>query len=126
MKAINEHIQVYAIWVNGRDIEDINQSFPVNTNIDTNIWHSDFKKAVKDYFNAKVKDSEGEYGCYSEIYKDYHVGLFSIDINIKEFENKFDLDFDINNEDVQDIIPNYVNYDFNVVAERIGKFIKSK
>jgi hypothetical protein len=125
METIQGHIQVYSVWVNGRVIEDINQHFPVNCNIlNYDNWHNDFKQATKDYFGAKVKDSDDDYGFYSEIYKDYHVALYSININIREFENKFDLKFDIENEEVQEMIPYYVDYDFNVVAERIGKFKK--
>jgi hypothetical protein len=122
-KSIYNNIQVYNVWVNGRSIEDVDQHFPVNTNIDRN-WNSNLKQAVKDYFNAKVNDCDSEDGFYSEIYQDYIVTLFSIDINIDEFEKKYQIKFDIDNEQVQELIPYYCDYNLNTVAERISKFKK--
>lgn len=123
MYIINEHIQVYNVWVNGRDKENTNNHFPIDCNIDNyNIWHTDLKKAVDDYFNVVINDADDENGLYSEIYVDYHVALYSIDIDIEEFKRMYKMEFDITNDKVQDIIPYYVDYNFNVVAERIGHF----
>ena len=36
MEPISGHIQVYNIWVNGRDINDTNQHFPIDCNVNTN------------------------------------------------------------------------------------------
>lgn len=122
MKTVNGHIQVYAIWVNGRDIEDEDQHFPIDSNVDLDFeWISDFKTAANSYLSCEAKE-ENENGFYCDIYKDYHVALYSIDINVEEFENMFDLDFDIENDDVQESIPYYVDYDFNTVAEKIKEF----
>ena len=124
MKPIKGHIQVFSIWVNGRDINDTDQHFPIDCNVNTHEWRFGLKQVVNDFYKVKVKDADGEHGFYSEIFKDFHVALCSIDINIKDFENRFDLDFDIEDENVQEMIPYYVDYDLNVVAERIGKFSK--
>lgn len=124
MEIVNGHIQVYNVWVNGRDIEDVNMHYPIDCNIENyNNWHCDLKKATRDYFEANVKDVCND-GLNSDIYQDYHVALYSIDINVKDFENMFDLDFNMDDDNVQEMIPYYVNYDFNVVAERIDNFIK--
>lgn len=123
MESIYKNVIVYNIWVNGRDIEDVDQHYPVNSNLNNyNVWHSDFKRATDDYFNTEVKDSDREFGYYSEIYQDYIVILFSIDINVNEFENMFDLDFDLKDERVQEMIPYYVDYNLNTIAERIDNF----
>lgn len=120
MKSKYNHIQVYNVWVNGRDIEDVDQHFPINSNVDRK-WHSDFKKASQDYLSAKA-ENECEQGFNDEIFQDYQVILFSIDIDIDKFQDMFDLDFDLENDDVLEMIPYYCDYDFNVVAERIEKF----
>ena len=120
MKTINGHIQVYNVWVNGRDMFDKNQHFPIDSNVERE-WHTDFKLASSDFLNA-VANEESEHGMYCEIFKDYHVCLYSIDINVKDFENMFDLNFDLNDDRVQEMIPYYVDYNLNVVAERIAKF----
>ena len=123
MKTVNGHIQVYNIWVNGRDIEDNNQHYPIDNNIeDNNVWHNNLKKAVTDFENVVIEDRNITDGLYSDIYSDYHVAFYSIDINVKEFENMFDLDFDLDDDRVQEMIPYYVNYDFNVVTEKVCKF----
>jgi len=124
--SIYNNVIVYCLWVNGRLIEDVDQHFPIDSyNVkDTNIWHSDFKKATQDFFKAKVKDSDSEHGYHTEIFQDYSVCLYSIDIDIEEFENRFDLTFNLEDDDVQECIPYYINYEFNTVAERIGKFKK--
>ena len=121
---IGGHIQVYNIWVCGRDIDDNNQHFPITPkNIDVHDnWHSDLKKACSDFFKVRVKDKDSEHGYYSEIYSDYIVVFYSIDINIKDFENRFDLDFNLDCEKCQEMIPYYCDYDFNVVDERVSLF----
>lgn len=126
-KAIKGHIIVYTIWLNGRSIDNIENHYPIDCyNVDgIREWTTNFKKIVKDYFKIIVKDSDNKDGDYTEAFKDYHICLYSIDVDIKEFEIMFGLDFDINNEDVQDCLPDYINYDFNVVAERIAKFKKT-
>jgi hypothetical protein len=121
MNKKKENIIVYCVWVNGRDIDDENQHFPIDTNVEGD-WHSDFKRAFTDYYGA-IGFEYDEFGDASnDLYKDYIVILFSININIEKFENMFDLDFDIDNDDVQEMIPYYINYDFNIVAERISEF----
>lgn len=123
METINGHIQVYTVWVNGRDIDDVNQHFPVNCNIENyGNWHCNIKQAVNDYYDVEVYDIEGDEGLYSDIYQDIHIALYSIDINVKDFESKFDLNFDLDDVNTQEMIPYYVDYDFNVVAERIDIF----
>ena len=126
MENVNGFIQVYNLWANGRDIDNLDMEFPIfpNDGGDYHNWHTDLKKAVKDFFGVKIKDSDSENGFYTLTYKDYHVTLFSIDVNIKEFEEMFDVKFDFENDDIQELISNYVNYDFNTVAERISKFKK--
>lgn len=122
METVNGHIQVYTLWVNGRCKEDTNQHFPIDSNIEeTHEWSSDFKKSSSDFLSCEAM-KESEHGLYSDIYQDYHVALFSIDINIEKFENMFDLDFDIEDERVQEMIPYYNDYDFNTVCERISNF----
>lgn len=51
MKAINGHIQVYNVWVNGRDIDDENQHFPIDSNTEQE-WHCNFKRATADFFGC--------------------------------------------------------------------------
>ena len=115
MENVNGFIQVYNLWANGRDIDNLDMEFPIfpNDGGDYHNWHTDLKKAVKDFFGVKIKDSDSENGFYTLTYKDYHVTLFSIDVK-----------FDFENDDIQELISNYVNYDFNTVAERISKFKK--
>ena len=96
LKPIAGHMQVYSVWVSGRDIDDNDQHFPIIME-DCHEWTNNLKGAVKLYNSVKVSDV-GEFGLNSEIYRDYIVILFSIDINVKEFENRFDLDFDIEDE----------------------------
>jgi hypothetical protein len=118
---INGYVQVYQVWISGRDINDNNQHHPiVNENVDK-YWHTDFKQASEDYINVIVNNKD-KHGLYSDIYKDYIVQLFSIDINIEDFENTYNLEFDLNNEYVQEAIPYYVDYDFHTVAERVSNF----
>jgi hypothetical protein len=123
-ESIYNHVIVYCLWINGRSCDDVDQHFPIESyNVkDRNLWQTDFKKVTQDYFKAKVKDSDDPNGYYTEIYQDYTVILFSIDIDVDKFEKHYNLKFDIENDDVQDYIPYYVNYDFNTVAERIAKF----
>lgn len=98
----------------------MNQHFPIDSNVQ-NVWHNNLELAVDNYLHCIVSNG-GEFGLHSDIYQDYHVCLYSIDINVKEFENKFDLDFDLEDDNVQEMIPYYVDYDFNVVAERVDVF----
>jgi hypothetical protein len=114
-----DFIQVYQIWVNGRFIADRDQHFPIESNIERGDWHSDFKKATEDYFMVKAK-----YKLYPYVYKDYIVTFYSIEINIPEFEKQYDVKFDLNDDYVQEMIPYYVDYNFNTVAEKILKFKK--
>lgn len=110
------YVQVYNVWVNGRDADDLDQHYPIDTNINRD-WHSDFKKATEDYFNAKSLKM-----CDELVYQDYQVSLFSIDINIEAFEEMFGLKWDLTDDNVLEMIPYYKDYDFNTVAERIAKF----
>jgi hypothetical protein len=121
MKSKYNFVQVYNVWVNGRDKNDVDQHFPVNNNLDRN-WHTDFKQAAMDYFKAKVRDCEGKFGLYSEIYQDYIVTLYSFEVEPVKFKEKFGLEFDLSDEQVQELVPYYVDYNFNTVAERISKF----
>lgn len=115
-------IQVYSIWVNGRDCDDENQHFPIDSNCEID-WHMDFNRAYKDYTGCFASDSTSEGIWNSEIYSDYIVILYSIDIEITKFENMFDLDFDINCDECQEMMPYYCDYDLNTVAEKIKKFV---
>jgi hypothetical protein len=116
-KTINGNLQVYSVWVHGREYGLKNEfAFEITE------WTNNFKSALDKYFNTEIKDSDLEGGYYTEIYKDCHIILFSIDINVKEFEKKFGIKFDMNNEDCIECIPYYCNYDFNTVSERITKF----
>ena len=119
MKSKYNHIQVYNVWINGRVKNDVDQHFPIDSTHERN-WHSDFKQASTDYLSAQAVNVEDN--SYKDIFQDYYVCLYSIDIDINKFQNMFDLNFDLDNEDVQEMIPYYVDYDLNVVAERIAQF----
>lgn len=126
MKSKYNFIQVYNVWVNGRSVDDIDQQYPIDTNV-AREWHTDLKRAVKDFYNAKAEESnKTEFGDI--IYQDFQVNLFSIDIDLDEFEKRFDLDFNINCDKCQEMIPYYdknpdgLGYDFNTVAERVVDF----
>lgn len=128
MKKVEEHVIIYSIWVNGRLFEDTNQHFPIfpkDKKIIVNDWHDNFKKACSDYHKIKIADdyiADGAVSYNTEIFLDYHVCLYSIDVDVKEFEEMFDIKFDLKNDNVHEAIPHYVNYNFNVVAERIADF----
>jgi len=116
MKIINGYTQVYCVWVNGRDAIDEGQHFPINSNINR-VWHGDFKKAVNDYENVIIteKNKDG-------YYKDVHVVIYSININVDKFERINGIKFDLNNEKVIELIPYYSDYKFNFVAEKLINF----
>ena len=117
MKVINGNVQVYSVWIHGREYGLKNEfAFEITD------WSNDFKSTTEKYFNAEIKDSDSKDGYYTEIYKDCHVVLFSVDINLKDFKKMFGIKFDINNNDCIDCIPYYCNYEFNTVAERVCKF----
>ena len=116
-------VQVYTIWVNGRAIEDTDQHFAIDCDLGIiRDWTDRLSWIVSLYSTVEAKRGDGEYGSYTDIFEDYHVALYSIDIDVADFEAMFDLDFDLKCDEVQDMIPYYVDYDFNVVAERIAKF----
>jgi hypothetical protein len=119
MKSKYNNIQVYTIWVNGRDINDVDQHFPIDTNVERE-WTTDFKKAYKDFYKAKATGEN-----YDDIFQDYMVTLFSFDIDLDKFKEMYDLDFDFENENIDDLITNFVNYDFNTVCERVVNFKKN-
>ena len=114
-------IQVYNVWVNGRSTGDVDQQYPIDTNINRE-WHTDLKQATKDFYNAKSEEKDIKTDFGDLIYQDYQVNLYSIDIDVAKFEDKFDLDFDIEDENTQEMIPYYVDYDFSNVAERVALF----
>ena len=116
MKSKYSNIQVYIIWVNGRDANDIDQHYPINTNIERE-WTNDFKKAYKEFYKAKSFESND-----SEVFQDYVVTLFNYDIDLDKFKEMYGFDFDMNHEYIQELISNFVNYDFNTVCERIETF----
>ena len=117
MNNTTDNIQVYSIWVNGRLKEDTGQHFPLDTTLDpSREWGADLSKAVKDYYNVKPTEAD------TDNFQDYTVILFSIDIDVNKFAEMFAITFDIDSEDTQEMIPYYVDYDFNVVAERIELF----
>lgn len=121
MKSKYNFTQVYCVWVNGRSIEDVDQHYPIESNLSfvTNRdWHTDFNQATKDYFKAKAVIEE----FTTETYKDYVVQLFMIDIDVNKFEIETELEFDINDDKVQEMIPYHKDYDFVTVAERIVSF----
>lgn len=119
MKSKYNFIQVYTIWVNGRRMDDVDQHFPVETNVER-IWHSDFKKASDDFFNAMAIEEDGD--DLGLVFQDYIVTLFCIDIDVNKFQEDFGIDFDLEGDAVQDAIPYYCDYDFTTVAERVCEF----
>jgi hypothetical protein len=120
MRSKYKFIQVYNVWVNGRDINDIDQHYPIDNTVERR-WHSNFKQAYKDFYSAKnLEGNKTEFG--DVYYKDYSVVLYVIDVDIEKFEKDYEMKFDLNNDEVQEAIPYYDNYNFTCVAERIGKF----
>ena len=115
-------VQVYNVWVNGRDINDADQHYPIDSNVDRE-WHSDFNRAYKDYFGCFAPDITEKGDWNSEIFQDYSVILYSIDIDVEKFEKEYDLKFNLENQEVQEMIPYYDDYKFNTVAEKTVKFI---
>ena len=116
-------MQVYNVWVHGRSLDDVDQQFPIETNIDSHgNWHNDFHKAYADFTKAYVKNESEEYVFNDEIFQDYIVTLYVIDIDVEKFEKEYDMKFDLENDDVQEAIPYYNDYKFTTVAERISEF----
>lgn len=115
-------VQVYNVWVNGRSIDDVDQQFPIDSNVDRE-WYTDFDRAYKDYFGCFAPDITNDGDWNSEIFQDYSVVLYSIDIDIDKFEAQFELKFDIECSECQEMIPYYDDYKFNTVAEKTIKFI---
>lgn len=115
-------VQVYNVWVNGRSIDDVDQHYPIDSNVERE-WHTDFDKAYKDFTGAFAPNMTNDGDWNEEIFQDYAVTLFSIDIDVEKFEKEYDLKFDINDENVQEMIPYYDDYKFNTVAEKILKFV---
>jgi hypothetical protein len=113
-------VRVYSIWISGRKLGDVDQQFPIETNIDDIVhnWSTDLKETVKQYFRAKAKREKQ----LKEFFQDYIVNLYAIEIDTKKFKKEYGLDFDINNDDVQYQIPYYAGYEFITVAERIVQF----
>jgi len=120
MKSIYNFVQIYLIWVNGRSIEDVDQHFPIDSNVERN-WTDDFKKAVKNFYKAKSINDK-DYPDRKEVFQDYVVTLFSFSLNVDEFEKWSGIMFDIKSDEVQDLIPDFTKYEFNVVAEKIMQF----
>ncbi len=119
MKTVNGHIQVYSIWINGREKGNTDNHYPIDSDIHfPREWSTDLRKSVSLYSVILPNIEEDD----KEIYEDYHVALYSIDINVNDFESMFDMKFDIEDDNVQGMIPHYVDYDFNTVAERTGTF----
>ena len=92
---------VYLVWVMGRDIDNNDNHFPINSNIGSRDWRCDFKLACDDYFKAEVINHVN----YEDIYSDYIITLFNIEINIVEFESKYGIKFDLTNDKVLELIP---------------------
>ena len=119
MKAVNGHVQVYSIWINGREKGNTDNHFPIDSDVTfQREWSMDLSTSVALYKHILPEIGEDE----RESFQDYHVALYSIDINVENFENMFEMKFDIEDDNVQEMIPYYVDYDFNTVAERIGNF----
>jgi hypothetical protein len=117
MESMYNFVQLYSVWVNGRSIENVDQHFPLTNNVERT-WYNHFSLAVKDFYRARVLKKD----FYPECFQDYIVTLFVIEIDIPDFEDKYKIKFDLFNEDFQELIPYYVDYNFNTVAERITKF----
>lgn len=115
-------VQVYNVWVNGRSIDDVDQHFPIDSNVDRE-WHNDFDQAYKDYVGCFAPNITNDGNWNEEIFQDYSVVLFSIDIDVDKFEKQYDLKFDLTDDRVQEMIPYYDDYKFNTVAEKTVKFI---
>jgi|TARA_R110002167_G_scaffold244932_1_gene450398 hypothetical protein len=123
MESKYKFVQVYNVWVHGRSLDDVDQQFPIDANVDSHgNWHNDFSKAYEDYFKAEVKDECEEYILNSTIFEDYIVTLYVIDVDVEKFEKEYGMKFDLENDDVQEAIPYYDDYKFTTVAERISKF----
>lgn len=114
---MKKHVQVYNVWVNGYELSDPDQQFPVNTNIERE-WGDDLRQAVDDYFNARGYHDDPE----EPVFDRFIVTLFSFEVDVEKFENETGLDFDLSDERVQECLPYHVDYDFNVVAERTDNF----
>lgn len=121
MKKSNyNNVIVYCIWINGRASEDVDQHYPIDSNLeDERVWTNDFKKTYKDFYSAKSTLSKFE---NDNCFQDYIVQLFSLDIDIDKFEKEYGLKFNINKDEVQESIAYFVNFNFNLVCERIVKF----
>lgn len=118
---MNNAITLYHIWVNGRDLE--NKKIPINARIheEKQFWYSNLDEVIEDYLKVSVNHSDIKETNKKLI--DYLVSIFSIDIDIEEFENKFNLKFDINSDIVQVLLHYFINYEnFNLLRSRIGKF----
>lgn len=117
MKSKYNFIQLYNVWVNARCIDDVDQHYPVTNNVERT-WHDHFSIAVKDFYRARVLKKDFDF----DTYQDYIVTLFVIDLDIDEFEAKYKIKFDLNDENCQELIPYCVDYNFSTVAERIKSF----
>lgn len=130
MKRIDHnYVQVYKVEVYGRSKEDSEQHFPIDSKLVTDGWHTDLYKAVEEFKSVKIcdcKKDENYMLSYSDIYQDYIVQLFSLDININEFETVTGLVFDLKYYDIQEALEYYVDFKFNTVAERIDDFIEDE
>lgn len=110
MDKTNENfIQVYSIWASGRSIDDLNQQYPINTNINTHHWGNCLKTAVNDFYKCKETEEDPD---IEEVYQDYVVILFSVEIDKEEIKKQYDVDFDA--EDF--------NLDSQIVQEAISYF----
>ena len=119
----NKYVQVYNVWVLGRLLGDVDQQLPIKTNIDSmGNWHKDFHKAYADFINADVKNESAENVFNDEIFRDYIVTLFVIDIDVERFEEEYGIKFDLSSDEVQESIPYYDDYKFTTVSERVSEF----
>ena len=114
---MKKFVQLYNVWVNGYELTEPEQQFPVNTNIERE-WGDDLKEAVNDYFRAKGYHDDPK----EPVFDRYIVNLFSIEIDVEKFETETELKFDLTDERVQELVPYHVDYNFSNVAERTDNF----
>ena len=114
---MKKYVQLYNVWVNGFELIEPEQQFPVSTNIDRE-WGDDLQGAVDDYFKAKGYHDDPS----DPVFDRYIVDLFSIEIDVEKFENETGLKFDLTDDRVQELAPYHVDYKFNTVAERTDNF----
>lgn len=109
--------QLYTIWVNGYSYETKDHHFPIDSNLKMpREWTDDFESIYEEYKHTvgyQEYDKEGN-DCFDRAV----ITLFVVQLNVEKFESEWDLDFDLDDDDVQDCIADAVDYDFTIVCEK--------